>query len=198
MDCYMIRRSLGRIAFDYFNRSDGSLGVADSGQSWITPANTLSIVSNAAKCTASTPTYGASSFIDTGTQSHTIEADITMASDGGAGLRVLSPTSSPDQNGWCIWFTSSTAYTYLFSAGGHTGFAPVSYSWTSGATKHVKVVASQTGSTVQIYVYVDGVLINTITNAGAPTGTMTLAGIFVLLTSGVPAQTIDNVVITRT
>jgi len=193
-----MRRSSGTIAFDYFNRANGALGTADSGQSWITPADTLSIVSNAAKRTASTPSYGASAFIDTGTQSHTIEADITMASDGGVGLRILSPTSAPDQNGWCIWFTASTAYTYLFSSGGHTGYSPVSYSWTSGVTKHVKVVASQTGSNVSIYTYIDGTLIKTFNSTDAPTGTMTLAGIFVLLTSGTPAQTIDNVVITRT
>lgn len=196
MDCYIIRRA-GKIAFDYFNRPDGPLGTADSGQSWITPANTLSIVSNAAKRTASTPSYGASAFIDTGTQFHTIEADITMASDGGVGLRVLSPTSSP-KNGWCVWFNNSTAYIYLFTAGGHGTYGRAAFSWAAGTTKHVKVVASQIGSTVSIVGYVDGTSVVTSNYSSAPTGTMTLAGIFVLLTSGVPAHTIDNVVITRT
>ena len=196
-DCYVIRRSSGRIAFDYFNRANGALGTADSGQSWITPAETLSIVSNKAARTTATPSLGVNAFLPTGAQAHVIDSDITLGSGDLAGLRVLSSTSSPEQNGWAVYFNGSDAYIVLFQSGGITTHATASFNWTAGATKHVKVSASQSGTTISIVAYVDGVSVVTSNYASAPTGTLTYAGLFLLKTGSAPTSTFDNVVITR-
>ena len=191
----MMRRSSGRIAFDYFNRADGALGTADSGQAWVAPAETLAIASNVAARGTSTPAYGATAFLLAGTQSQTVEADIKLGSGDSAGLRVLAPSTTPEQNGWGIYFTETTARINLFYAGGSGNYATKSYTWAANATKRVKVIATQSGTTVTISGYVDGALVISVTGNYGAAGTLTYAGMMILRASGTPTSTIDNFVI---
>lgn len=195
MECYIERRQSRPRAFDYFNRADGALGTADSGQAWVTPSDTLAIVSNAATRGASTPAYGATAFLLAGTQLQTVEADIKLGSGDSAGLRVLAPSSTPEQNGWGIYFSETTARINLFYAGGSGSYATQAYTWAANATKRVKVVASQSGTIVTISGYVDDALIISVTGDYGAAGTLTYAGMMVLRTSGTPSSTIDNFII---
>ena len=77
----MLRRSSGRIAFDYFNRADGALGTADSGQAWLSNGtNTTAWVvsSNKAKRASVTNSVNDVAYIDSGRTDVTVSADITM------------------------------------------------------------------------------------------------------------------------
>ena len=198
MDCYIARRTTGRIAFDYFNRANGALGTSDGGQAWVTPTETLSIVSNKAARGTSTPGhYGASAFIDIGAQSHTIEGDVTWNDGDGIGFRVLNPSTAPDQNGWVAYFYGGNVLISLISSGVASLKAYHSFTWASGTTKHMKVVASQAGADASIACYIDGVSVVTLNYATAPTGTLTYAGLHILNTGAAPTSTFDNVLITR-
>ena len=93
MDCYIARRQKGyplfTIVSDAFNRSNGNLGNADSGQPWLTggAATTAWVVSsNVAKRATATNSYNDVAYIDVGKTDVTISADVVMTNTYGTNL----------------------------------------------------------------------------------------------------------------
>ena len=87
MDCYMIRRGMKTIVYDSFNRSNGNLGTAESGQPWLTngSATTAWVVSaNKAKRASATENVTDVAYINCGKQDVIVSGDITIGSGSGS------------------------------------------------------------------------------------------------------------------
>jgi len=186
------------IALDTFNRANGSLGTADSGQSWIMSDSSWAIASNVAKFTASTSSYGKGAYIDSGIANHTVEADIVRgANDDYVGL-CMQTYLTTDVNGWRFRCSATTAYISLVQSGTFMNYASAAFSWSGGVQHHVKVVTYQSGRNLCISAYIDGVLVTSYTSAVYVYPELTKAGLFVLRTAAAPTSTFDNFKITRT
>ncbi len=107
-----------KIITDSFNRSNGSLGTTDTGQSWSATRGTWSISSNQATSPDSASTYPMAT-VDIGAQNVVVSADIT---DGGPGVAFWVT----DANSW--WASSANYRTSSYSyscCGGSTGASNV-------------------------------------------------------------------------
>lgn len=187
------------IALDTFNRANGSLGIADSGQSWITPDTSWAIASNVAKFTVTAGSYGKGAYIDSGIANHTVEADIVRgANDDYVGLCMQTYQTTTDANGWRFRCSATTAYISLVQSGTFTNYASAAFSWSGGVQHHVKVVTYQSGGNLYISAYIDGALIVSYTSTVYVYPELTKAGLFVLRTAAAPTSTFDNFKITRT
>ncbi len=188
------------IALDTFNRADGSLGTAYSGQSWTVPDSLWRIVSSKAKYTiGGTGTYGKNAYIDSGITSHTVEADIVRGkNDDYVGLCFQTAIASPDNTGWRFRCSGTTAYISLVLSGTFTNYASAAFSWDGGVRHRLKVVTYQSGGNLYISAYIDGVLITSYTSSFYVYPELTNAGLFVLRTAAAPTSTFDNFKITRT
>lgn len=81
MDCYMKRYGAPSIVVDRFNRSNGNLGNADSGQAWLSNGSATTnwiISSNVAKRAAATDAVNTVAYVDCGRTDVIVSADITM------------------------------------------------------------------------------------------------------------------------
>lgn len=199
MDCYMKRHG-SWLALDTFNRADGSLGTADSGQNWTVPDSLWKIVSNKAKYTVGgTGTYGKNAYIDSGITNHTVEADIVRGTnDDYVGLCFQTAIASPDNTGWRFRCSGTTAYISLVLSGTFTDYASAEFSWSGGVQHHVKVVTYQSGGNLYISAYIDGVLITSYTGAAYIYSNLTNAGLCTIRAAAAPGSTFDNFKITRT
>ena len=103
MDCYMMRYgesgfNLPTIITDSFNRSNGNLGNADTGQAWLTggAATTAWVVnSNVAKRAMASASVNDVAYIDCGKSDVIVSADITLttSSSGSHLVARMSGTS---------------------------------------------------------------------------------------------------------
>lgn len=188
------------IALDTFNRADGSLGTADSGQSWLaTDLAQWGVVSNHGMRTAGTASIGAAVAIDSATANHTVEADITFgAGDTYAGLCFQSSLSDPSQNGWRFRCAASVCrFTYVLN-GTNTDYESASITWSGGEKHRVKVVTRQSSGTLYIDAYIDNVLTLSRTETTYVNASYTGAGLYSRKTTSAPLSTFDSFKITQT
>lgn len=81
MDCYMKRYGAPAIVVDRFNRANGDLGIADSGQQWLSSGVATIhwwVSSNIARRAAATNLVGTVAYIDCGKTDVIVSAGITM------------------------------------------------------------------------------------------------------------------------
>lgn len=187
------------IALDTFNRADGSLGTADSGQTWVHASTSWAIVSNVAKRTALTASYGYGAYINSGITNHTVEADIVRgANDDYVGICMQTYQTSPDNTGWRFRCSGTTAYISLVLSGTFTDYASAAFAWDGGVQHHIKVVTHQSVGNLYISAYIDGVIITSYTSTFYVYPELTNAGIYTIRTAAAPTSTFDNFKITRT
>lgn len=145
----IITSILSRIT-DSFNRTDGSLGSADTGQAWSATRGTWTISTNKATSSDAGSTYPLAA-VETGAQNVIVSADIT---DGGPGVAFWVT----DANSWwasSVNYSSSTAQAYYTGSTVATGSTsscsggPVSGACSPGCGTTIAGTAcswSQTGS----------------------------------------------------
>ena len=106
------------LILDSFNRSNGSLGNTDTGQTWNATKGTWSISSNKATSSDSASNYSLAT-VDLGTTNLSVSADIT---DGGPGVAFWVSSA----NSW--WASSvnyrTTSYSYTGCGGGAVSVTP--------------------------------------------------------------------------
>ena len=81
MDCYMIRRGSPYLVYDRFNRANGNLGSAETGQVWLSngvATTAWGVSSNVAKRTTVTTSINDIAYVDCGRADVTVSADITI------------------------------------------------------------------------------------------------------------------------
>lgn len=81
MDCYMNRRRIRDIVSDTFNRSNGFLGNAETGQSWLSNGSATSawiVAENKAARSSATTSVNDVTYIDCGKFDVIVSADITL------------------------------------------------------------------------------------------------------------------------
>lgn len=183
------------IVYDSFNRADGDIGTADSGQVWFGDTSPLywSIVSNKAKRTKLTPALFASAAL-TLPQSigdYTVEADITMNATVSGDYAGLFGRGHPD----CAYSVAVSIYNTgmaLIAIGsGRTSsstLATYSYSWTPGERHKIRLVLSGTNA----YVYLDETQIMTSAISAWSGGSFLDVGMIARFTTSAPKATFDN------
>lgn len=183
------------IVYDRFNRVNGDIGTADSGQVWFGDTSPLywSIVSNEAKRTALTPALFASAAL-TLPQSigdYTVEADITMNATVSGDYAGLFGRGCPD----CAFSTAvwiyNTGMALITINSGRTSagaLATYSYSWTPGEQHKIRLVLSGTNA----YVYLDETQIMTSAISAWSGGSFLDVGMFTRFTTAAPTATFDN------
>jgi len=139
-----------KIITDSFNRSNGSLGTTDTGQSWNATRGTWSISSNQATSSDSASTYPMAT-VDISAQNVTVSADIT---DGGPGIAFWVT----DANSW--WASSANYRTSSYSyscCGGSTGASNVGCGsttvYTCGASYTQSSPTGCSGQTITTTIY---------------------------------------------
>lgn len=135
------------VVSDTFNRPDGSLGVADTGQVWSLLAGTLGIVSNAATRTAVTSPNVAA--IESGHSNVDISVDMTWRANAGLVFRLS------DQNNYFLTRIMSGLYQiYKIENSVTTKIGEYAMPTTLGTVYSLKVTASGDN----ILNYINGVL----------------------------------------
>jgi len=156
MHCYMNRRSGTRtIISDSFNRSNGNLGNADSGQTWLTggvPTTAWVVASNVAKRASDTTSVNDVAYIDSGRSNVTISADITMSAASNGCFLVARMSGSNMNNSISAVLADSPNLVLIerIISGVVVDLASVSYSFTSGVTYHCDFTCNGNNFTVSI------------------------------------------------
>lgn len=163
MECYMTRYKANGfnppiLISDTFNRSNGNLGIADTGQSWLTggTATTAWVVnSNVAKRATATTSVNDVTYIDCGKSDVIISADITKTALSNAS-RIIARMSGTNTNNCMFMDINSAGQVYLGSLinGISNIFAQSKYPYTSGSTYSCRLECRGNIFTV----YIDGVL----------------------------------------
>ena len=171
------------MASDAFNRSNGALGTADVGGSWVATAGTFAISSNKAVATVSGTSVSTLQMAQT---DYDIAADCVWVTGESVAIVGRSPASGNDNhirlraNGTDILIEKRISTT-------NTTLATTALSWTSGTTKRLRLSCSG-----NLFVgYVDGVQVLSVSDDNV-TKTNSYVGIQAAKTSAVPASTFDN------
>lgn len=165
---------------DDFNRANGSLGTAPTGQTWAVTTGTAAIASNKAA-----PAAGGSAIIDSASVDVDVSADLTWGSNT-AGILFRCNSTETDRMG--VFQDGATSLTmYKKVAGTTTATSTITHNATGGATFNLRcrVISNQ------VQVFIDGVLqaIWTIDSA-AHTATKTNTYVGIRGSSG--THTFDN------
>ena len=163
MDCYMMRYgksgfNLPAIITDSFNRSNGKLGNADTGQAWLTggAATTAWVVSsNVAKRASATTSVNDVAYIDCGKSDVIVSADITYTTFSNAS-RVIARMSGTNINN-CMAARFSAANIVVLEriiGGSVDSIAQAQVAITSGSTHSIRLECR--GNIFSVYI--DGVL----------------------------------------
>lgn len=163
MDCYMMRHgesgfNLPTIITDSFNRANGNLGTAETGQVWLTGgvATTAWVVSsNVAKRASATTSVNDVAYIDCGKSDVIVSADITYTTLSNAS-RVIARMSGANINN-CMAARFSAANIVVLEriiGGSVDSIAQATVSITSGSTHSLVLMCR--GNIFSVYV--DGIL----------------------------------------
>lgn len=147
---------------DTFNRANGSLGTADSGQTWSTLTGTTAIASNKATVTAGAPSATAAlpyGNHDNGAFSLKIAVSSTSANPAGLVMRILD-----NNNRIGCFLAPSTQKAQIFKTDGGTTTMLAEANATIAANTTYTVKAILTGAKIDMYV--DGVFYVTFTLTG--------------------------------
>ena len=168
MDCYIARRPQSELVFDSFNRANGNLGNAESGQPWLTggsPTTAWVVASNVAKRASATTSVDDVAYIDCGTPNVTVSATITMSTVSNGCFLVARMSGTNMNNSMSAVFVDSPNLVLIQKsiAGVVTDLASVSYSITSGVAYDCSFICSGNDFTVKI----NGSVVATATNDNA-------------------------------
>ena len=143
MDCYMMRHgdagfNLPTIITDLFNRSNGNLGNADTGQAWLTGgvATTAWVVNtNAARRASATTSVNDVTYIDCGKFDVIVSADITLTtfSDGSRLVARMSGTSVDNSMSMHL-NPNGTVSIFRTISGSNTAIASAPFAFVGGST----------------------------------------------------------------
>lgn len=97
--------SLTALVTDSFNRADGNIGVADSGQTWLQAGTNAQITSNKCRSTAGTQCY-----IDCGLADCTIQLTMASRDPVNGSTRIIA--RFVDTNNYLYWGENATTSTY--------------------------------------------------------------------------------------
>ena len=192
-DCYMRRYGSPSIVVDRFNRANGYLGNADSGQAWLTggsPTTSWVVSSNVAKL-ASVPGLSTMiTYIDYDVSNVTVSADITITyrSQGSCILARLG--SSYDESIGMFVYNDGTVSIVKRDLGGVTVLATGTYSHSDGGTHSCSLSCIGNDFTASI----DGVVRVSVTNDNA-LKTNTKVGMFLPITGSADFDYFDNFVV---
>ena len=139
MDCYRMRRSgAPSIVVDRFNRANGNLGNADSGQAWQSNgANTTAwdVSSNIAKRASVTNSVNDAAYIDCGRTDVVVSADITMGGSSQGSHLVARMSGNTFDNSMSMYLhPSGQVAVRKRIAGSDTFLGATTFSYTAGAT----------------------------------------------------------------
>lgn len=179
------------VASDDFNRADGALGNAVTGQTWtVGTGNVATIISNQAGALASSSNYP--NLAITQSDNIDIELDMTLPTLVTGSISGVSARVSAGNNQALIFgaLTNGTKAGFLTTlSGGSTVPANVSFTFVAGQTYHLKLEVRG-----NVYKgYIDGVLIQTYTDS-ANVGLTSVKHGFVFYSTNVPRG--DNFKIT--
>lgn len=140
MDCYMVRRGgvMKTIVFDSFDRANGYLGNAETGQAWLSNgSNTTAWVvnGNVAKRYSPTTAVTDSAYIDCGKSNVVVSADITI-SDYSLGVYLVARMSGVSVDNCVALYLSRAGLVYIRKciSGTWTSLGQAAYSYVSGNT----------------------------------------------------------------
>lgn len=143
MDCYMMRHgesgfNLPTIITDSFNRSNGNLGNADTGQAWLTggAATTKWVVSsNVAKRASATTSVNDVAYIDCGKSDVIVSADITLTtSSSGSRLVARMSGTSVDNSMSMYLHPGGTVSIFRTISGSNSSIASAPFAFVGGST----------------------------------------------------------------
>lgn len=187
----MRRYGLPTIIYDSFNRANGNLGNADSGQAWLTggvATTAWKVDSNVAKRVSATTSVNDVAYIDSGKTDVTISADITMTtfSNGSSLVARMSGTSLDNSMSVYIHPSGQIAVRKRIS-GVNTFLGLTTFSFTNGATYSCRFECKGN----DFKVYLNGVLKVSVTDDNT-LKTNTRVGMFLPLSGGGSGDYFDN------
>lgn len=150
------------VVSDTFTRSDGALGNAETGQAWLTTGGTWAISNGAVTCTTNTGSYYA--YLESGKSDIDIAADLIFAGNAGLVFRMVDANNMLFVR---IAGAGPQLGLYKSVSGSNTSIGGYTFTPVSGTTYRVRVVAS--GSSIQVYL--DGILVITVTDTTYQTAT---------------------------
>ena len=191
MECYMKRYGLPTIIYDSFNRANGNLGNADSGQAWLTggvATTAWKVDSNVAKRVSATTSVNDVAYIDSGKTDVTISADITMTtfSNGSSLVARMSGTSLDNSMSVYIHPSGQIAVRKRIS-GVDTFLGLTTFSFTYGATYSCRFECKGN----DFKVYLNGVLKVSVTDDNTLKAN-TRVGMFLPLSGGGSSDYFEN------
>lgn len=191
MDCYMKRYGAPSIVVDRFNRANGNLGNADSGQAWQSNgANTTAwiVSSNVAKRASVTNSVNDAAYIDCGRSDVIVSADITMGGFS-QGSHLVARMSGNTFNNSMSMYLHPTGQVALRKriAGSDTFLGTTTFSYVAGTTYACRLECK--GNNFKIYI--NDVLKVSVTDDNA-LKTNTKVGMFLPLTSSAASDFFDN------
>lgn len=168
MECYMQRRGMRTIVYDSFNRANGNLGNADTGQAWLTgdvPTTAWVVASNVAKRALPTTSLADVAYIDCGKSNVTVSATITMSSVSNGCFLVARMSGTSMDNSMSAIFADSPNLVLIRRtiAGVTDNLANVSYAFASGVPYDCVFACNGNDFTVSI----NGVVVASATNDNA-------------------------------
>lgn len=173
------------LAYDSFNRANGSLGTAEIGGAWTVAEGTFSVSSNQAKGSTSAASR-CFAVLPISTPNCSISCEVTWFTDEITSI-VARSTSANAENQMRCRINGSTVSIEKRISDSATTLVSVSYSWTSGLAKLVKFVCNGNDFSV----FINGVLIASATDDNA-LKTNTYVGMLAAKSGAVPATLFNN------
>lgn len=192
MECYRERRRGARtLVYDSFNRANGNLGDAETGQAWQSNGSntTAWIVSgNVAKRASATTAVTGAAYIDCGKPDVTVSADITMT-DFSYSIQIFARMSGTSFDNCMSLILGRDGYLRIRKviSGTVTNIGNYGYSYVSGETHSCKL--SCAGNTFKAYL--DGELRITVDDDNA-LKTNTKVGMYLPCGASTAFDWIDN------
>ena len=189
MDCYMKRYSAPSIVVDRFNRSNGNLGNADSGQAWLTGgvATTTWIISSN-RAYALSALSNNFTYIDSGRFDVTMSADITLGGFSYGSHLVARMSGDSFSNMMSMYLSpSGNVAVRKTIAGVDTFLGTTTFSYVAGTTYACRFECR--GNDFKIYI--NDVLKVSVTDDNA-LKTNTKVGMFLPLTTSAAYDYFDN------
>lgn len=191
MDCYMKRYGAPSIVVDRFNRSNGNLGNAESGQAWLTlgsPTTAWIVSSNKARRATNTNSVNDVAYVDCGRTDIVVSADITMGgySQGSSLVARMSGTSLDNSVSMFLTPADQVALRIRIS-GSDTFLGTTSFGYVLGATYACRLECK--GNDFKIYI--NDVLKVSVTDDNV-LKTNTKVGMFLPLGSSAESDFFDN------
>ena len=187
----MKRYGAPSIVVDRFNRANGDLGTAESGQAWLSNGSATAdwwVSSNRARRAAATNLVGTVAYIDCGRTDVIVSADITMGGYSQGSHLVARMSGNNFDNSMSMYLSPSGSIALRKRiAGADTFLGTTTYTYTAGATYACRLECK--GNDFKIYL--NDVLKVSITDDNALKSN-TKIGMFLPLVSSTAFDFFDN------